>query len=510
MGEISLIVRRLFAVLGGLAALFVQTAPGSAHPLGNFTINHLAKVRLANHRVLIHYILDIAEIPTFQIMRENDAAGNTMSRRLDDWAQRERATVLQGLRVESGGVALVLQPQVAHVATRPGAGGLPTIYWTDELSAQLPEASNSLSVSDRTYENRIGWKDIVVAPAREPTDELRHYPNALLASPRDTRALALTLSAQGVFVRTVATPPRQTTAAPLASQIRSNKLSDMLARGSGNPLWVLLTLVIAIGLGALHALEPGHGKTLLAVSLVGARATTAQALLLASALTFSHTAGVLALGVAMVFAAKWIVPESVYPWITLLSGALVAFMGANALARFVRLRRGLQHGHDGHEHSHGHEHGHAHAHDRSIAHGEALSFRSIILIAMSGNIAPCPAALVVLLTALTLRQVGYGLAVIVAFSVGLAAVLTVLGIAFVRGAHWLSDRPELEKFVRVGPILSACVIAIIGAVMVGQGLASGSLHAPAWMATVLTIVAIAGYAGSPAHGHAHGPHPVRG
>ncbi len=133
------------------------------------------------------------------------------------------------------------------------------------------------------------------------------------------------------------------------SQVRSNALSDMLAKGAANPWLVLLTLVMAIGLGALHALEPGHGKTLLAVSLVGARATSKQAFILAAALTFAHTAGVLALGLVMLAAAQWIVPENIYPWITLASGALVAMIGAQALSRYIKTRRGEDHAHD-HEH----------------------------------------------------------------------------------------------------------------------------------------------------------------
>src|SRR4029077_6556674 len=125
------------------------------------------------------------------------------------------------------------------------------------------------------------------------------------------------------------------------SQARPNALSDMLARGRSTPLIFILTLLAAIGLGALHALEPGHGKTLLAVSLVGARATPKQALLLATGLTIAPTAGVLLLGVALLFAARWIVPEAIYPWITFASGLIVASLGASSLARYVRARRGV-------------------------------------------------------------------------------------------------------------------------------------------------------------------------
>ena len=153
----------------------------------------------------------------------------------------------------------------------------------------------------------------------------------------------------------------------------------MLARGTGDPAVVALTLLVAVLLGALHALEPGHGKTLLAVSLVGARATMKQAAILAAALTVAHTAGVLALGLAINAFKSYFVPETIYPWITLLSGVAIAIVGARAVERQIRLRRPLAHvhahGHDGlHDHDHvhvHHAHGHGHGHAHPHAHGHA-------------------------------------------------------------------------------------------------------------------------------------------
>ena len=259
----------------------------------------------------------------------------------------------------------------------------------------------------------------------------------------------------------------------------------MLAKGLQNPFIVLLTFLIAIG--ALHALEPGHGKTLLAVSLVGARATPKQALFLALALTLAHTAGVLALGIVLLVLAQWIVPENVYPWVTLASGVLVAAFGAAALSRYVKARRGLAHGHGHHYPSQG-------------LPTAPLSFKSVVLIAMSGNIAPCPAALVVLLTALTLHQVGYGLLVVVAFSLGLAIVLTGLGIAVVRGASWLSQRRGFGRLVHYGPPLTAVIIVSIGTVMIAKASAI-VLQTPVLFVALLVLGAISGYALSPGHTH---------
>ena len=496
--------RILVAALMSCLGLFLAS-PVLAHPLGNFTINHLVKARLSGEDLKLRYVLDIAEIPTFQIMRQYNGAAAFRDIELQDWARSQVPQAKAGLLVSEDGKPLRLTAGTPRAMTRPGAGGLPTLYFSVDFDALLARPHNGrLSIDDRTFPNRIGWKDVVVAPATEPTSELRRYPNALLSSPRNVTFADVKLGYGLAVVRTGSLSDSGRSTAP--SQIRTNKLSDMLARGTSNPFFVLLTLLIAAGLGALHAIEPGHGKTLLAVSLVGARATARQAVILATGLTFAHTAGVIALGVVLLFASQWMVPENVYPWITVTSGMVVAALGANALARFMRLRRGEQHAHDAaHHHHHDAENGvhDAHAHSHVLPGTKPLSFRGVVLMAMSGNIAPCPAALVVLLTALSLHQVAYGIVVIIAFSIGLSGVLTTMGIAFVRGAKWLSERPAFEHLTNYGPLASACVIACIGAIMIGQGFASGSLHAPVLPVTMLALAAIAGYALRPGHVHVH-------
>ncbi len=495
------------SVSAGLSALVIAVAPAQAHPLGNFTINHLVKVGVHGSTLDVRYVLDMAEIPTFEIMRSRSADGRMDATALRAWAKAEVAPIAAQLDVESRGARLPLHGDAPRVSTRPGAGGLPTLYWVEDYRAALPAGARDASVTDGTFPGRIGWKDVVLEPASEPTDELRHYPTALLTSPRAVNAVAIAIDARGAHATShVAQATAGGAGAPQASQVRSNLLSDLLARGTSSPLLVILTLLAAVGLGALHAAEPGHGKTLLAVSLVGARATVRQAALLAAGLTAAHTAGVLALGVVMLVAARWIVPEAIYPWLTLVSGMAVIALGAGALARAIRAWRGRAHGHaHDHDHAHdgSHEHGHTHPHPAAYGAPDApLSFRNVMLVAMSGNIAPCPAALVVLLAALALHQVAYGLAVIVAFSAGLAGVLTALGIALVRGAAWLSRQPAFDTIARHAPLLSAAVISTIGAVMIGQAAAAGAIQAPPVTASLLAGVAVVAYALAPGHSHA--------
>jgi nickel/cobalt exporter len=485
-----------------LVAAVALATPAAAHPLGNFTINHLVKVGELGGVVSARYVLDMAEIPTFQVMRARDASGRLSDAELRSWSLDEARDIARSLEVSADGKRLTLEATTATASTRPGAGGLPTLYWVTTYRAQMPSGATHLTVRDESYAGRIGWKDILVGAATEPTDELRHYPSALLGSPRNVTLVTAIVTKTGLRAASSTTDAAVVSSAG-ASQIRSNALSDMLARGTSNPWIVVITLLAAVGLGALHAAEPGHGKTLLAVSLVGSRATPKQALLLAVGLTAAHTAGVIVLGGLLLVAARWIVPEAIYPWITLVSGSVVAILGAGALARFIRARRGIAHAHGDDARSDDHDHDHDHRHDRGFAGEQALSFRGVMLVAMSGNIAPCPAALVVLLAALALHEVAYGIAVVVAFSVGLAAVLTGLGIALVRGAAWISRKPAFETIATYAPLASACVISVIGAVMFAQGAAASAFGAPPVAAALLVLTAIVAYALSPGHLNAH-------
>jgi ABC-type nickel/cobalt efflux system permease component RcnA len=230
---------------------------------------------------------------------------------------------------------------------------------------------------------------------------------------------------------------------------------------------------------------------------------------------------VLVLGAIVLFATRWIVPEAVYPWVTLASGLFVATLGARALATELRRRRPVAHVHvHAHERAQPHVHDHAHGlgvdeHDHLALDDEAharahalpgtapLTFRTAVLAAASGNIAPCPAALVVLLAAIALHRIALGMTLIVAFSIGLAATLTVLGLAVVRGAAWLSERRGFAAVARWAPFVSAGAIALVGSGMVGEGLAAQGVPAPAPFCALLTFVAIAGYAFALPHRHLH-------
>lgn len=517
-------MRRLLRVAGLVAATVFATANAAvAHPLGNFTVNHFSRITVAGETLHVRYVLDMAEIPAFALDRSLDSHGTPSHETLARWAASHAAAIASRLDVVVDGRPVVLTLGDSTVRPRPGAGGLPTLYVTASYTAALGPGKHRIAYRDNTEPGRLGWKDVVAGATHEPTDELRSYPSALVGSPRDRTVLVADVDAAGRLTvdRTANADQPAAQASPALG--RMNALSDVLAKGAGDPLVVFGALLLAIALGALHALEPGHGKTLLAVSLVGARATTRQAIVLAAALTVAHTAGVLLLGAVVLAATRWIVPEQIYPWITLGSGIFVTLIGARAVAREVRRRLPVGHAHvHAHPHAHPHAHDHLHlpgeehhahaphahelAHDHDALDEEAharshaipgtapMTFRTAVLAAASGNIAPCPAALVVLLAAIALHQVGYGLALIVAFSLGLAAVLTVLGVAVVRSAAWLVARPRFDRVARFAPLVTACVIALVGAIMVAQGFVAQGLDYPVPLVAALVLVAIAGYA----------------
>jgi len=228
--------------------------------------------------------------------------------------------------------------------------------------------------------------------------------------------------------------------------------------------WVLLLALALAGVpGGLHALTPGHGKTLVAAYLVGSRGTMHHAVTLGAIVTFTHTASVLVIGLLVLFASQFIVPNVLVPILEILSGLLVVFMGVRLVwQRWNTFRNG---GHPTHEHTHDHSHDHGHTHDHGNGHmhthlppAEGIKLGNLVAMGVSGGLVPCPEALGIMVIAIGLNRILLGLGLILSFSFGLAAVLIVIGILLVR------SRALLERFGSIGsraqwaprPCLTAC------------------------------------------------------
>ena len=456
-------VKLLVAVLLAAVALLVPTT-ASAHPLGNFTVNHYAGIELAGSRVYVHYVLDVAEIPTYQLGAEIRAS-------------EYPARLARELQLTVDGRSAPLIVVKRRVSTRAGAGGLPVLRL--DVVYRAGRTGSTLVFHDRSFTGRIGWREVTLkardgarvgsstVPEQSESNELRAYPKDLLRSPLDVREA----SASFTPGTTSGAPPSLIASA--APEHASSGFEALIARGDLSLGVLLLSFLVAAFWGAAHALTPGHGKALVAAYLVGTRGTPRHAFLLGGTVTIAHTAGVFGLGIVTLALSQFIVPERLYPWLTLVSGLLVVVVGAGVLRQRLR-HRGPHEAHD-HHHQHQHDHSHGghghHHHPHDDRHDEdRLTSKGILGVGIAAGLLPCPSALVVLLSAIALHRIGLGLALIVAFSFGLAATITGIGLVAVYARRAFS-RVSLEgPIVRLLPSLSAALILAVGVVITVKAL----------------------------------------
>ena len=251
------------------------------------------------------------------------------------------------------------------------------------------------------------------------------------------------------------------------------------------PSLLLASLGLAVGLGAAHALSPGHGKTMAAAYLVGNRGTPWHALVLGVTTTVTHTLMVFALGVIALLAAQVGWADHVYPVLSLLSGVIVLVIGAKllyerwgAVSAEPEHNQAHHHGHHHHGHTHhGHSHDHPHhhhGHSHAHVHGEhshPLPASNILALGIAGGIVPCPSALVLLLSAIALHQTAYGLALVTAFSLGLTLVLVGIGLSVIYSRQWFDQLPLNPRIFRYLPVASAIIIMAVGAILTAQAIA---------------------------------------
>ncbi|TML63921.1 MAG: high frequency lysogenization protein HflD [Actinobacteria bacterium] len=221
-------------------------------------------------------------------------------------------------------------------------------------------------------------------------------------------------------------------------------------------LVIVASLAAALFWGAAHALSPGHGKTIVTAYLVGSRGTPLHAALLGLIVTLTHTVGVFALGLVTLSLSQFVVPDRLYPWLNLVSGLLVVGVGAAVLWSRIRHRvahaRAAAYHHDDHDHEH----------------AAGLDWRSLVGVGVSGGLLPCPSALVVLLAAISLHRVAFGLLLIVAFSAGLALSITGVGLVAVLAKRAFNRVRFDGRVIGLLPALSALVILVAGLAMTAR------------------------------------------
>lgn len=493
-----------------------------AHPLGNFSINHYSRLRITPEHVDVRYRLDLAEIPTFQTLQKSGITPESGHPSVTRYLAEAAATFKEGLILEIDGQPLALRVIEQEALFPPGAGELPTLKLSFLYRALLPQngapgSLRRLRYQDENFPGRTGWKEIIAipesgiafrqssVPVTDRSQQLSHYPTDLQQSPPQVLDAHVTFvsaaTADGETIASLAPQSGDITAVPRQpnqQEISPPSMASLMAPDSLSLRVIIMALTVAMGLGAFHALEPGHGKTVVAAYLVGARGTAQHALWLGLIVTATHTAGVYLLGAVTLFASAYIVPEQLYPWLSAVSGLLITGLGIYLFwQRYAGTNGTYTHSDD---HVYGHSHAHTHAHDHVFAHAHAhphtsghhhadhehhghvhpanVTFRQLLTLGVTGGIVPCPAALVVLLSAVALQRIGFGLLLIVAFSTGLAAVLIAIGLFMVYARRFMSHfQGEGHLITRWLPLTSAALITVFGVVMIGQALVSAGILA---------------------------------
>ncbi|MFJ6000022.1 nickel transporter [Streptomyces sp. NPDC092370] len=529
-------LRRLFAsgaaVLTAACALtLLPAATASAHPLGNFTVNRYDGLVAAPGELRVHHVEDLAEIPATQAGPDIERLGIAL------WARERCAAAAEDSRATVDGRGVALTAERSHARVRPGQAGLDTLRVECELTAPLPSGKETVSLgfSGAGATTGPGWREITArgdrmtlvasdVPEKSISAELTGYPEELLSSPADTASAALRVRPGGAALAEKESDAPAASVLPRGADRWTRALDDLVARQDLTAGFAALALLIAVVLGAMHALAPGHGKTIMAATAAarGGHARMKDVLPMAASVTVTHTLGVVALGL-LVTAGSAAAP-SVIAWLGVVSGLLVTLAGASLVRRALRGRAHAQHphghhhdhgshthDHDGHTHDHGHHHDHDHPHDHSHEHDHghphdhshphphpqviehthggsthshpvAPTLRGTILMGFAGGLVPSPSAVVVLVGAAALGQAWFGLLLVVAYGVGLALTLTAAGYAVVKagsGMTRLLDRrprwtagPMAALVRRTAPLGSAFAVVALGAGLVFKGAAS--------------------------------------
>ncbi len=563
-------------------ALILSAALASAHPMGNFSVSHYARFDVKSNSVDVLYVLDLAELPTFDLLRQWGVERTAPRGEMDRKAAAQAREWLKHLQITSDGQPVTPEFVSADFAIADGAGNLPIVRIASHL--RLNVAPGKLEYEDHNFPDRAGWKEIVIQPrpgttlarasqaAQDRSKALKEYPqDPTVAPPQDVRASFEWTALSPVVVAEkskpipppvavadsvvapipqpkapLAQPPASTTpkgAAP-GSLVKGDFLSRLLHQRELTLGMMLIALAAAFGLGAAHALTPGHGKTIVAAYLVGSRGTLKHAAFLGAMVTFTHTVSVFLLGLATLFLFQYVMPEKITQALGVVSGlSIVAVGGWMLYKRLAAVQKDHfhhDHGHShehhehvhphvhepvlaaAHSHSHGdhqhhdhphphphvhdhehpvpvahththtHDHGHSHPHDKLVhSHGpgghvhshdvpEEISWGSLTALAVSGGLVPCESALVLLLSAIALGRVGLGLMLLVAFSLGLALVLVIIGMLVIYAKDLLPKRDPSKR----SPFFQwVPIVSATVVVIVGLVMTSVSLGwlQPKWM-----------------------------
>jgi ABC-type nickel/cobalt efflux system permease component RcnA len=492
----------LFAAIVAASAAHADTV---ASLLGNFTVNQFAGLRVAEHRVDVRYTVVMGQLPALRELHIADADrdGVTTQGERDAHARKLAQDFASRLLVTEDGKPVAMRATSWTTSLPTEQGGFSLRLDVDLAGELTGNGARILAFANENYPRQFGWQEIAVTPApgialydgnvysTSLTDGLKESPRELPASgPLAERTALFTLKTGAVPSGATPIAPRAGTV-PVATQTeddagwlraQTRRIVDLIAAPALNPGVIALALLAAMVLGALHAFAPGHGKTVVGAYLVGSRASARHAAFLGATVTITHTLGVFALGFATLLASEYVVPERIFPILGFVSGLIVLGMGVVlTVQRWPAARAAMRHSantfrsvatHGGYvmgrmQHAHAaagwHSHGgtwHTHAPPT-----ERVTWRSLLALGVSGGLVPCPSAMVLLLAAVALNKTAFGLALVVAFSMGLALTLTAIGLAFLYARDRLPTGAGASRWTRIVPLASAAAIALIGALL---------------------------------------------
>jgi nickel/cobalt exporter len=506
----------------------------SAHPLGNFTVNRYARIEVSAGRIRVYYVLDEAEIPAFQDRGalNSDRSGFLRSR-VDEIA-RNLSLAIDGskLTLRSEARSLNMPPGQGGLNTlRVGAiysAVLPSARPDQRYQLRFTDRNQPERIGWREIVTVARGDARIIssnAPDRDVSDELRRYPGNLIQSPLDLRTATVEFTPGSKPAEALPVP------ASAGAPVRSGgSFANLITRQHLNPVALAGMYGLALLVGAGHAILPGHGKTVMAAYLVGTKGRPVDAVLLGVIVSLMHTFSVLALGLILFKVSRSVSVERIYPQLTAVSGVLAMAFGGWLFASRARVIRRSQaaargrrkssgdHQHDGpgvsgdvpdpvhgpntplvavasaqeahnvgqHDHSshahnsddHHHDHGpfgHSHGaggHTHELPEDVApLSRRGLVVLATSGGIVPSPSAVIVVVSAFSIGRIVLGLSLIVAFSVGLALTLTLIGLTLVFG-RTLIERRWPNRSLRYLPLAGATALIVAGAILALRGLTS--------------------------------------
>jgi ABC-type nickel/cobalt efflux system permease component RcnA len=478
-----------------------------AHPLGNFTINHYAGILVTPADVRLDVVIDMAEIPAFQerLKIDKDGDGDVTDAETAAAAGPRCAAVAGQLRFAVDGVAAELVTASSSITFPPGLGGLSTMRIECAYVAPLasPLTRATVTFEDPSYPDRIGWREIVATgdgvsidsgglPTTSLSERLTTYPTDLISQPIDTRSASIVVTPAAAG--TVASPaPRvgNGTTVPVGAGAVpggiGGELPAIFRELDLTPLVALLSILTAFALGAGHALTPGHGKTIMAAYLVGTRGTSLHAVGLGLSVTVSHTLGILALAALVVGAQGFLPPDVVVRVTPVVAAVTILGIGGWMLVREVRRRLnqgrvatagGHSHDHESGSHPHEHSHGgvtHSHAPATATAHapaaGSTISWRGLFALGLAGGLIPSTSALIILLGSIASGRPTFGFVLVVIFGLGMAAVLSAVGLALVLARERLDRLPSgsgVGRLAQHASLIAAVVVLAFGVYLTAQ------------------------------------------